>query len=504
MKKSVRCVLAVLVALILLSASLPVAAQTFSTKEFNGETYLDITDRDDLDAAVAQAISQKLEQMGVFFREEERNWDDTYSNNVVNYTGYHSKGVFTYEEYATSTVCVSVQNMVEENGIRECFGYVEISYIDTADQLRQADAKMDAKLAELASYSQRDKMLAIADYICSLTSYGSQELPGGGYDDINGVYDVLYGIHTNTVCTTYALTFQRFMERAGIDCFLVSNVGHAWNMVKLDGEWYGVDCTADAGSTIDRSHFLMGRSTMRQYSTAQLDPLSIFGKSYPIAANDYQAADSKPPITTGRATTTADNTTTAATAAPLSSATDSHTEETLPLRTSTVPLGEQQVVMTHEETGVKIGAKEGALPPDTTLVVELSDYVLEDAAGKFIAFDISLENGGGAIQPDGKVQVSIPIPDDYDKERLAVYHIAEDGTKAEVPFSVSGDAVTFETDHFSLYVVAETADTQMTGGHTVLWIVLCVVLIAAAGGGLVLWWFKLRRKTLADQGCSSK
>lgn len=171
------------------------------------------------------------------------------------------------------------------------------------------------------------------------------------------------------------------------------------------------------------------------------------------------------------------------------------------------PVEEQPVVVTDEETGVQIGAEEGVLPPDTALVVKPSDFVLTDAAGQFTAFDISLENGGARIQPDGRVQVSIPIPAGYDRERLAVYHIAEDGTRTELPSAVVGEAITFETAHFSLYVVAEKAaaqaagDTSLPGGEPaekggspVIWIILCIVLAAAAGGGLVLWYVKFRKK----------
>ena len=171
------------------------------------------------------------------------------------------------------------------------------------------------------------------------------------------------------------------------------------------------------------------------------------------------------------------------------------------------PVEEQPVVMTDEETGIKIGAEEGVLPPDTSLVVKPSNFVLTDAAGKFTAFDISLDNGGAKIQPNGKVQVSIPVPADYDRERLTVYHIAEDGTKSELPCSVSGDTITFETDHFSLYVVAEKAadDNTLSGGEPnqksgspVIWIALGIVLVVAAGGAFALWWFKLRKKSEAD------
>lgn len=186
--------------------------------------------------------------------------------------------------------------------------------------------------------------------------------------------------------------------------------------------------------------------------------------------------------------------------------TDSPTgEPTLP------PVTEQPVVITDEESGIKLGAAEGVLPPDTALVVKPSNFVLEDADGKFAAFDISLENGGAKIQPNGKVQVSIPVPAGYDKERLTVYHIADDGTKTELSCTITGDAVTFETDHFSLYVLAEKASVQTAddtpqpdgngnpkGGSQVVLIIVIVVLIAVAGGGFALWRFKLRKKTEID------
>ena len=171
------------------------------------------------------------------------------------------------------------------------------------------------------------------------------------------------------------------------------------------------------------------------------------------------------------------------------------------------PIEERPVVLTDGETGIQIGAEEGVLPPDTALVVKPSDFVLTDAAGQFTAFDISLESGGARIQPDGRVQVSIPIPAGYDRERLAVYHIAEDGTRTELPSAVVGEAITFETAHFSLYVVAEKAAAQAAGdtslpggkpaekgGSPVIWIILCVVLAAAAGGGFALWYVKFHKK----------
>ncbi len=56
------------------------------------------------------------------------------------------------------------------------------------------------------------------------------------------------------VCLGFATAFQLFMDILDIECITVvgaafeSREDHAWNMVKIDGEWYCVDATWDAGA----------------------------------------------------------------------------------------------------------------------------------------------------------------------------------------------------------------------------------------------------------------
>lgn len=65
---------------------------------------------------------------------------------------------------------------------------------------------------------------------------------------------VPYGglVNQSAVCLGYATSFQLLMDTAGIECVTVvgaafhSTGDHAWNMVKLDGNWYCVDPTWDA------------------------------------------------------------------------------------------------------------------------------------------------------------------------------------------------------------------------------------------------------------------
>ena len=58
-------------------------------------------------------------------------------------------------------------------------------------------------------------------------------------------HDVLS--NRTAVCVGYATTFRMFMNMLGMDCHIVHNEYHSWDLVKLeDGEWYHVDVYSDA------------------------------------------------------------------------------------------------------------------------------------------------------------------------------------------------------------------------------------------------------------------
>lgn len=72
------------------------------------------------------------------------------------------------------------------------------------------------------------------------------------------------------VCMAYALLFEKMMEELGIPCYYVigkadgeSDLGHAWNMVQLGGEWYHIDATwNDLGSKM-KNHEIRYRYFLR-------------------------------------------------------------------------------------------------------------------------------------------------------------------------------------------------------------------------------------------------
>ena len=51
------------------------------------------------------------------------------------------------------------------------------------------------------------------------------------------------------VCVGYATTFRLFMNMMGMDCHIVHNEYHSWDLVQLDdGEWYHTDVYSDANT----------------------------------------------------------------------------------------------------------------------------------------------------------------------------------------------------------------------------------------------------------------
>ena len=68
-------------------------------------------------------------------------------------------------------------------------------------------------------------------------------------NEIKGNENDAYGalVDGNAVCEGYSRAFQLLCNKANIDCVMVSgtvdNTNHAWNCVKIGGEWYQIDVT---------------------------------------------------------------------------------------------------------------------------------------------------------------------------------------------------------------------------------------------------------------------
>ena len=134
------------------------------------------------------------------------------------------------------------------------------------------------------------------------------------------------------------------------------------------------------------------------------------------------------------------------------------------------------VATTDKSTNIKLETTTAVVPAGTTLTAEKvtkgDNYntvvkAVEKDVSKFVLYDINLVNNNSKIQPNGKVKVSIPVPEGYDTRKIVVYRVAEDGTKTKYDTTITDGYITFETDHFSNYVVAEkTTSTENNNTNT--------------------------------------
>ncbi len=124
------------------------------------------------------------------------------------------------------------------------------------DSLSGIDSEIYDKASEVISgiitedMSDFEKELAVHDWIVYNCTYDKKALGvlGGYSENSDNPYGVLY--NGQAICKGYTSSFQMFMDMLEIPCLTVyasANGGeeHAWNMVKIENEWYYVDVTWD-------------------------------------------------------------------------------------------------------------------------------------------------------------------------------------------------------------------------------------------------------------------
>lgn len=114
-------------------------------------------------------------------------------------------------------------------------------------------------------------------------------------------------------------------------------------------------------------------------------------------------------------------------------------------------------------SGVSVSAPAGVLPKGAELKVEpiqsnndVHQKLDELTEGKFVLFDIKLENSGQNVQPNGMVAVRVPIPTGFDPAKIKMYRFDEvTGKRTALNGWVDGAYYVFETDRFSYYTLVE-------------------------------------------------
>ena len=127
---------------------------------------------------------------------------------------------------------------------------IVFTYLTNAKEEQQ---ELDAALQEVKSkidtsgMSDEEIVLAYHEYLTSTVAYAYEDYFNGTIAANHG-YN-MYGalVKHSCVCQGYAETMFYLLREAGLSCAIASseNINHAWNIVKIRGNWYHIDATWD-------------------------------------------------------------------------------------------------------------------------------------------------------------------------------------------------------------------------------------------------------------------
>ncbi|MBO5476978.1 MAG: hypothetical protein J6A15_04435 [Clostridia bacterium] len=155
-------------------------------------------------------------------------------------------------------------------------GYVKLNYTEEDtnvinQKIELMKEKIQEYLKEVEGMSDYEKEVAIHDKLAYTVTYSDLvELPRK-YHTVEGT--LLEGIG---VCDGFTKSLQLIYDAVGIDSIIVlgtlDNNPHAWNLVKLDNEWYNVDITSSRsiyGETgiINHAYFNLTTEKMKRVAT---------------------------------------------------------------------------------------------------------------------------------------------------------------------------------------------------------------------------------------------
>lgn len=218
-----------------------------------------INSKKELIAEIENALSDGETKISFVTGELGQEDFDTLNQNIEGYYG-------TVKEYQIKSVKFLNKSYVTLNCEISDNYYVEKAFFDGEEIPEDRDKAKDLYevckvfLDSLQSKkrSDYDKEKLIHDYIVRKVAYG---YPGGRKEPEGDAYSA-YGalVLKKAVCNGYAEAMKLLCDLSGVNCKMISGTAdgenHAWNLIKLDKEWYHVDSTWDDPEPDDVSRIM--------------------------------------------------------------------------------------------------------------------------------------------------------------------------------------------------------------------------------------------------------
>lgn len=147
--------------------------------------------------------------------------------------------------------------LFDSSAILEAWKSGDSSSLSREDRLVLEAAKQVLEQCVTPEMSDYEKELALYVWLTGHAIYDQSHYektgaPRTAYEPYGPLVD------GKGVCLGFAEAFRLLMDMVGVECITVTgaafrnNENHAWNMVKLNGEWYCADATWDLNSSISQ------------------------------------------------------------------------------------------------------------------------------------------------------------------------------------------------------------------------------------------------------------
>lgn len=235
---------------------------------------IEVTPKEQVDAVKGAATN--VEELAYAFYSHMRNWETKFTIEFVGDTT--NLGDMLDEAYALAKARdgyvlghLDRMNLTYEYTTKKATITVLQKYLTDTHQEAFVDQQVSRILPTIVTdaMSDEEKVLAVNDYIVRNTIYGTATEASP-----HSAFAVL--MEGQAVCQGYALVAYKMIDLLGIDVKYVTGeadgIGHAWNLVQLNGVWKHLDTTwndpvPDRGDKVSRDYALLSDEQMMEAHT---------------------------------------------------------------------------------------------------------------------------------------------------------------------------------------------------------------------------------------------
>lgn len=166
------------------------------------------------------------------------------------------------------------------------------------------------------------------------------------------------------------------------------------------------------------------------------------------------------------------------------------------------------VVLRNATYGVVVASEEGTIPDNVQLKVDqvkitdtserMVKQMLSDSYGVVAGYEVELQINGEAVQPDGEIEIGLPIPAEYENTLIQIVYLAEDGSVQFYSTRRSGGVAYIKTNHLSTYAIAAPVEFQESGSQFPWLLVGYSIAVVLTAVGILLF-YRVRKMKREDE-----